>query len=168
MASSSSSTTTKLLSMVALLLLFSAKLTVPYPSNPYCLPQYAHANWACYSVLFDKPSNGPSSDDHVAVSVEHLSVKSTPSGSVDAMTSRRNRRHGRTDRVNDDDDDDDDKRGDDECCHALERVDNECVCDALTKLPLFLTVAEHDYRIKVRSSCNVTFECGMHGEMHRG
>ncbi|KAF5731517.1 protein catecholamines up-like [Tripterygium wilfordii] len=65
-----------------------------------------------------------------------------------------------------DDDDDDDHHHHHEnpveanCCHWLTELADECVCDMLVHLPVFLARPAHQYTIMVDDSCNVTYTCG--------
>lgn len=45
------------------------------------------------------------------------------------------------------------------CCRWLKNVDNECVCDLLVRLPIFLARPVHEYTVIVDDSCNVTYTC---------
>uniref|UniRef100_A0A7N0T3K2 Uncharacterized protein n=1 Tax=Kalanchoe fedtschenkoi TaxID=63787 RepID=A0A7N0T3K2_KALFE len=46
-----------------------------------------------------------------------------------------------------------------ECCHWLQQIDNDCVCDVLVHLPPFLSRPLHEYTVMVDDVCNVTFAC---------
>ncbi|KAF5732750.1 protein catecholamines up-like [Tripterygium wilfordii] len=46
------------------------------------------------------------------------------------------------------------------CCHWLTELDDECVCDMLVHLPVFLARPAHQYTIIVDDSCKVTYTCG--------
>ncbi|CAN0892603.1 hypothetical protein LINGRAHAP2_LOCUS17643 [Linum grandiflorum] len=45
------------------------------------------------------------------------------------------------------------------CCMWLTRMDSECVCDVLVRLPPFLAKPSHKYTVYVNDACVVTFSC---------
>ncbi|KDP21489.1 hypothetical protein JCGZ_21960 [Jatropha curcas] len=45
------------------------------------------------------------------------------------------------------------------CCRWLSDVDNECVCDLLIRLPIFLARPAHQFTIVIGDTCTITFSC---------
>lgn len=46
-----------------------------------------------------------------------------------------------------------------ECCRWLQEIDNDCICDMLVRLPVFLTKPIHKYTVMVDSLCNLSYTC---------
>ncbi|KAI4374307.1 hypothetical protein MLD38_012317 [Melastoma candidum] len=46
-----------------------------------------------------------------------------------------------------------------ECCRWLNEVDDQCVCELLTHLPLFLARPVHEYHVIVPDTCDVIYSC---------
>ncbi|KAL5796756.1 hypothetical protein ACOSQ2_001576 [Xanthoceras sorbifolium] len=126
--------------------------TVPLvPPGPLCASQLTLVNYAC-SMLPSSP----------ALPMSHPSPPSPPSLPSlpdDGYDSRHihgcEQGHGHRHRNGRQA-----TREQENCCRWLREVDNECVCDLLVHLPLFLSKPIHAYTVHVDASCNVTFTCG--------
>ena len=45
------------------------------------------------------------------------------------------------------------------CCRRLMAIDNACVCQAVARLPVFMTSVWHVIRLTPIDGCDVSFEC---------
>ncbi|GER55310.1 1-phosphatidylinositol-4-phosphate 5-kinases [Striga asiatica] len=104
------------------------------PSTPLCNNQFTLANHACAPVPY-RSVRPPSPSGHHHHHAAH----------------RHHRRHGNSTVT----------PVEEECCRWLKEVDNLCVCNVLTHLPIFLSKLAHNYTVVVDYECEVTFECGL-------
>lgn len=51
-------------------------------------------------------------------------------------------------------------RANQDCCRWLEEVENDCVCQALARLPMFLNRPKHTYMLSVGTTCKFAYKCG--------
>lgn len=123
-------------------------LPPPAPPRPLCASQFALVNYACsmlpYNPAAPVPPPSPPSPD------------SPPPPDDDESLQRHGHRHGhrhRHGRVHEE------TPEGESCCRWLKQVDNECVCDLLVRLPVFLARPVHTYTVIVDESCNVTYAC---------
>ncbi|KAL5735501.1 hypothetical protein ACOSP7_029974 [Xanthoceras sorbifolium] len=111
------------------------------PSRPLCASQFSLVNYAC--SLLPQASPMPPS------------LPSPPDDDYDSSHrhghghGHRHHRDGRQPTPEEDN-----------CCRWLKEVDNECVCELLVRLPVFLSKPVHEYTVAVDDSCNVSFTCG--------
>ncbi|KAJ1289218.1 hypothetical protein BS78_02G147500 [Paspalum vaginatum] len=46
------------------------------------------------------------------------------------------------------------------CCRRLMGVDNACICQAMSYLPVFMSKVKHTIKLTPVPGCDVSFECG--------
>ncbi|XP_072983423.1 uncharacterized protein [Typha latifolia] len=46
-----------------------------------------------------------------------------------------------------------------DCCRWVRQVDRSCVCEALLRLPLFLTRPRHKYVMQIGRACRIRYKC---------
>ncbi|GAB2267962.1 hypothetical protein Dimus_002939 [Dionaea muscipula] len=116
-------------------------------------------------VLVSKPEGTPTfsekpglicSSQFVLASAACLSVPpaqlpppSPPAPSPQSSRAHRHRRHRRHHET----------ENQQECCHWIRQIDNNCVCDLLVHLPVFLSRQVHNYTVYVDEACSVSFQC---------
>ncbi|KAI3863038.1 hypothetical protein MKW92_032441 [Papaver armeniacum] len=98
-----------------------------------CTPQYALANQACKSLPLSQ--HGHSS--HHGHNNQHQQRRG----------SRQQQHHHLLSQQQTD------------CCRWMKEMDTTCVCQLLSKLPVFMWKPKHNYIVNVHESCTVTFDC---------
>ncbi|CAN1352780.1 hypothetical protein LINPERPRIM_LOCUS42937 [Linum perenne] len=131
----------------ALLVMFLLSSTDAQTQRPpLCNSQFSLANYACSNLPFmELPHSAlappsPPSD--------------TPPDSPDGEHRHRHRHgqgHGHHHQLSSD--------AEENCCMWLNRLDPECVCDVLVRLPPFLAKPSHKLTVYVNDACVVTFSC---------
>ncbi|XVF21806.1 hypothetical protein REPUB_Repub12eG0121800 [Reevesia pubescens] len=112
------------------------------PPRPLCASQFALVNYACAIVPLvpmppPPPPPSPPESGH-------------GNGHRHGQSHTHRHRHRRAHHAT---------REQQYCCRWLNLVDNECVCDILVRLPVFLSRPNHQYTVVVDESCIVTFSC---------
>ncbi|CAL5088984.1 unnamed protein product [Urochloa decumbens] len=46
------------------------------------------------------------------------------------------------------------------CCRRLMGIDNSCICQAMSFLPVFMSKVKHSIKLTPVPGCDVSFECG--------
>lgn len=125
------------------------------PPRPLCASQLALANYACsmlpYSPALPVTPPSPPSPE----------VPPPPPDDDESVQSSHGHRHGHRHRHRGSHEETPEEES---CCRWLKQVDNECVCDLLVRLPVFLARPVHKYTVIVDDSCNVTYSCS--GRLH--
>lgn len=117
-------------------------LPPPTPPRPLCTSQFNLVNYACAQLPYSPapplppPPSTPLPPDNSDSSHRH-------------RHRHRHRRHHNTRETPEESN----------CCRWLKEVDNECVCELLVQLPIFLARPVHEYTVLVDDSCNVTYTC---------
>ncbi|XP_031263757.1 annexin B11-like [Pistacia vera] len=145
-------------------------LTPPIPVHPLCVSQFRLANYACSMLPYspapplppNPPTPSPPPDDHSSHrhghghghghehehGHGHGHGHGHEHGHGHGHGHKHRHHHGSGETP---------QEGD--CCRWLKEVDNECVCDLLVHLPVFLARPVHEYNVIVDESCNVTYSC---------
>lgn len=156
--------TAKILKLMILIVLLVLTLKVDCqrlpPSRPLCISQYALVNHACGILPFN-PNPAPVPPSPHKPGQIHLSSPGYSEGPAHgeghehghAHGHGHSHRHGSRHRHQQ-------TPIEEDCCRWLKEVDDECVCDLLVHLPIFLRKPSHDYTVAVDPSCSVTFSCG--------
>ncbi|KAJ9171938.1 hypothetical protein P3X46_015234 [Hevea brasiliensis] len=125
--------------LTGFLLLVPVEVNGIHPARTMCVSQIALANHACGRLT---PSPGP----NVLYHHEHRHGHGHGHGHGNR---HRHNRHGNFAR----------ETPTESCCRWLNDVDNECVCDLLIQLPVFLSKPAHQFSVVIGESCTVTFSC---------
>ncbi|XP_059663787.1 uncharacterized protein LOC132309499 [Cornus florida] len=128
------------------------------PTRPLCLSQISLVNHACSLLPFHPAGPPPSPPDDAAEHGHghghvHQHGHGHEQGQGHGHGHGHRHRHGHRHEHHE-------TPVEEECCHWLNAMDDECVCDLLVHLPPFLARPAHQYSIMVDDSCTVTFQCG--------
>lgn len=153
--------TSKILKLMILTILLVLTLKVdcqlmPPSPRPLCISQFALVNHACAMLPFNpNPAPVPPSPDEPGQSHAHSPGHGHGHGHGEGHGHghSHSHRHGIRHRHQQ-------SSAEEACCRWLKEIDDECVCDLLAHLPLFLTRPSHYYTVSVDPSCSVTFSCG--------
>lgn len=127
---------------------------IPRSSRPLCISQFALVNHACAMLPFNpNPAPAPPTPPAPEEPGQSPPSPSEGSGHGHGHGHSHGHRHGSRHRHQQ-------SSAEEGCCRWLQEVDDECVCDLLVHLPVFLTRPSHDYVVSVNPSCSVTFSCG--------
>ncbi|XP_074347351.1 uncharacterized protein LOC141686200 [Apium graveolens] len=116
----------------------------PIVPTPLCDAQIAVASSACSMMPFSTfPPPSPLSQD--------LPAPSPNSPPSPLHRSRHRHSHGHVVHSQ--------TPAEQECCHWVRAIDNECVCNVLVHLPVFLSKPTHTYNVITDPSCNIAYTC---------
>lgn len=120
------------------------------PPRPLCASQFALVNYACSMLPYDAelPVTPPSPTSPA--------IPPSPPPPLPDDDELVHHRHGHRHRHQGSHKETPEEE---RCCRWLKEVDNECVCDLLVRLPVFLARPVHEYTVIVDDSCNVTYSC---------
>jgi hypothetical protein len=153
---------------LALMLLFTLLITKQrcVDGQAFCRSQISLANEACSLRNFPgvRPSvprqqlNGSStSTTATADSGKEYELRSR--GDDDEEGEEDEGRHHRRQRHRHNANNSDRDPYDTACCRRLMAIDNACVCQAVARLPVFMTSVWHVIKLRPVDGCDVTFEC---------
>ncbi|CAM0907942.1 unnamed protein product [Alopecurus aequalis] len=154
------------------LLLISTLLITGVDGQAFCRSQISLANEACSLRNFPgaRPPV-PRQQQLNATSTSTTSTTTTTDGGKEyALRSRdadddeereedEGGRHHRRQRHRHSADNSDRDPYDTACCRRLMAIDNACVCQAVARLPVFMTSVWHVIRLTPVDGCDVSFEC---------
>ncbi|GAB2276282.1 hypothetical protein Dimus_011014 [Dionaea muscipula] len=132
------------------------------PSPPrLCMTQLALVNHACSTIPYvPLPPHPPSNDLPLAAAYSlHGHGDDQPSSSCRRRIHSRHHGGHRRQSRHDQHVEYQETPAERECCRWLNAVDNECVCDLLARLPVFLSGPLHNITVSVDQGCFVTYQC---------
>uniref|UniRef100_A0A0D9XCC5 Bifunctional inhibitor/plant lipid transfer protein/seed storage helical domain-containing protein n=1 Tax=Leersia perrieri TaxID=77586 RepID=A0A0D9XCC5_9ORYZ len=141
-------------SLVAVALLLFTFMTTEANAQVFCRSQFNLANEACSLRTFSGVNPGMPlrqlNDSAVETQSEHRLRDGHDHDSDHDHGSSHGGVHGHSHRAD---------PYDTACCRRLMGIDNACICQAMSYLPVFMSRVKHAIKLTPVPGCDVSFEC---------